>query len=377
MSVARARAKTPAFTILDRYMLKELSGPFGFGLSAFTLIFAATQILAIGRLVSDEHAPLWAAIEVFLWQLPSVIVLVIPMGLVLGTLLAIQRLSGESEITAMKAGGITFVRIIAPFLATGLVLSFVTLFLQEAVVPYASEQVTVIQDAVINHTSVFNRDLTVSAPLPGGGRQVTLARAVDPRTLALLHVTLLQYDRAGNPTQVFFSDSAEFSADKWTLHNVSIYRFDPGGLVYAQPRTPTWQVQIGEKPTDIAKRVTHDNPEEMSRSQISDIISSGQLTPNELRKYVTTYQEKLARPFACFVFTLIALPFGLRSVRGGGSTSLGFGLAIAIVFVYYIVMTVFSYVGEALVGLAPLAAWAPNIIFTLIGAQRLRKAAAA
>lgn len=376
MNAARSRPKAIAFTILDRYMLKELAGPFGFGLSAFTLIFAATQILAIGRLVSDEHAPLWAAIEVFLWQLPSVVVLVIPMGLVLGTLLAIQRLSGESEITAMKAGGITFLRIIAPFLATGLLFSFVTLFLQEAVVPYASEQVTIIQDAVINHTSVFNRDLTVSAPLPGGGRQVTLARAVDPRTLALLHVTLLQYDRAGNPTQIFFSDSAEFTADRWTMRNVSIYRFDPDGSVYVQPRTPALQVQLGEKPTDIAKRVAHNNPEEMSRSQMADVIGSGQLTPNELRKYVTTYQEKLARPFACFVFTLIAVPFGLRSVRGGGSTSLGFGLAIAIVFVYYVVMTVFSYLGEALIGLAPLAAWAPNIIFTLIGAQRLRKAAA-
>ena len=48
------------FTILDRYMLTELGGPFVFGLSAFMLIFAATEILNIGKLVSNEHAPLWA-----------------------------------------------------------------------------------------------------------------------------------------------------------------------------------------------------------------------------------------------------------------------------------------------------------------------------
>ncbi len=87
------------------------------------------------------------------------------------------------------------------------------------------------------------------------------------------------------------------------------------------------------------------------------------------------YQQKLALPFACFVFTLLAVPYGIRSVRGGGSTSLGFGLAVLIVFIYYIVQTVFSYVGEAYLQLAFLAAWMPNIIFTIIGGRRLYRAA--
>ncbi len=72
----------------------------------FTLIFAATELLNIGKLVSNDHAPLWAASLVFVWSLPGDIVLVIPMALLLGTLLAMQRLSGESEITAIKAAGI-------------------------------------------------------------------------------------------------------------------------------------------------------------------------------------------------------------------------------------------------------------------------------
>ena len=362
-------------TILDRYMLVELAGPAAFGLSAFTMIFAATQILAIGRELADTHAPLWAAIEAFIWQLPSVVVLVIPMALLLGTLLAIQRLSGDSEIMAMKAGGITFIRIIAPVLAAGLVLSFVTLFLQEEIVPYAQSQFTRIQDDVINHSSVFNRDLTVAAPLPGGGRQITMALGYEPHTQALLHVTLVQYDRHGVQTRVVFADRAVFLADRWTLDDVSTYAFNPDGTVTVAPKTPTLQVEIGESPTEIVKRMQLDNPEDMSRAQIAEIIRSGQLTQNELRKHVATYQEKLARPFACFVFTLIAIPFGISSVRGGGSTSIGFGLAVALIFVYYVVSTVFSYIGEAMLPLAAPAAWMPNLIFTYIGVVRLRKAA--
>jgi len=363
-------------TILDRYMLSELLGPFLFGLSAFTLIFAATQIIAIGRAVSEAHAPLWAAIEAFIWQLPSMVVLTIPMALLLGTLLAIQRLSGESEITAMSAAGLTFLRIIAPLLVAGFVLSIVNLILQEAIVPYAQTQFTIIENTVINHTSAFASDTTVNAPLPGGGHQITFFNAYDAHTHALMQVTLVQYDRAGNPTQIIFADRADFAADKWRLDNARIYRFSgPNGETILGSQTPALQVELGQTEAEIAKRAAGNNPLNMSRAELAEIIRTGQLTPTELRKYWMAYQEKLAQPFACFVFTLIAVPFGIRSVRGGGSTTLGFGLAVLIVFIYYIVQTVFSYVGEALPFIAALAAWMPNLIFTFIGALRLRRAA--
>ncbi|HZZ64770.1 MAG TPA: LptF/LptG family permease [Candidatus Baltobacteraceae bacterium] len=369
---------TPArITILDRYVLRELSGPFLFGLSAFTLIFAATQLINIGRVVSETHAPLWAAVEAFLWQLPPIVVLAIPMAMLLGTLLAMQRLSGDSEITAMKAGGISFLRIVAPLLAAGAAASLVTLALQERVVPFAREQFNVIQNTLINQSSAFASNLNVSAPLPGGGSQITFARACAANCAALLGVTLVQYDRSGDPSQIVFADRAVFTADTWTLDNARVYRFQSGGESVTAANTPSLQVSLGENPAEIVKRVTNNNPEDMNRAEIAQIIRTGQLSASELRKYTMVFQEKLATPFACFVFTLIAVPYGIRAVRGGGSTSLGFGLAVLIVFIYYVVLTIFSYVGEAYVPLAPLAAWMPNIIFTIIGARRLYRAAMA
>ncbi|GAC1658145.1 MAG: LPS export ABC transporter permease LptG [Vulcanimicrobiaceae bacterium] len=361
--------------ILDRYMLGELGGTFFFGLSAFTLILAAADILNIEKLVATEHAPLWAAIEVFLWNLPNFFVLAIPMAVLLGTLLAMQRLSGESEIVAMKAGGIAFTRIIAPLLIAGFFLSLVMLFLREEVVPLASDAQNYLVNEVINHQSAFGRDTTVSAPLPGGGRQMTVARGID-KSGTLLGVTLIQYNSAGDPTQIMFADKALFTANQWQLNNVSTYRFDSDGSLVSNPHVPVTQVDIGQKPTELIKRAQHDDPQQMNRAQIADIIRSGQLNESELRKYTSTYHQKLALPFSCFVFTLIAIPFGVRPSRGGGSASVGFGLAVAIVFVYYIVLSVFSYLGDASLFFAPLTAWLPNIIFIYIGVRRLLKAGA-
>jgi lipopolysaccharide export system permease protein len=187
---------------------------------------------------------------------------------------------------------------------------------------------------------------------------------------------LIQYDRDNIPTQIIFADRADFAADQWQLENASLYRFNPDGTLISEPRVPEQEVELGEKPTDIVKRLSQNDPENLSRAEIADIVRSGQLTQSEVRKFVTTYQEKLAQPFACFVFVFIAIPYGMRAARSGGGTGVGFGLAVLIVYIYYIVLTVFSFVSQGLINLAWFWAWVPNIIFTVIGLVRLRQAAA-
>jgi lipopolysaccharide export system permease protein len=360
-------------TILDRYLVSELTGPFVFGLSAFTLIFVATQILALGRLVSEEHAPLWAAVEYFLWSMPQFLLLTIPMAMLLGTLLALQRLSGESEITAMKAGGISLARIVAPLLVVGFATSLIALVLQEQFVPLANDRATYIQQAVIEHVSPALSNLSAVTPLPGGGKQVTIAGAFDVETQGLLNVTVIRYDQHQTAQEIIFADRATYNAPTWTFQNAKTYRFSPDGTIVTET-SPTLSVDIGERPNQIANQTLQiSNPEQLSRAEIKAQLASNNLSPQQHRLFTATYAAKLSRPFAAFVFTLIAVPFGLRPVRGGG-TGLGFGLAVAIVFVYYVVSTFFLTVGSAALWLAGPAAWTPNLLFTVIGAWLLRRA---
>jgi lipopolysaccharide export system permease protein len=360
-------------TILDRYLIAELQGPFLFGLSAFTLIFVATQILAIGRLVSEEHAPLWAAVEYFLWQMPYYLLLVIPMAMLLGTLLAMQRLSGESEITAMKAGGISLSRMVAPLLAVGFCVSLFALVAQELFVPFANERAAYVRQSVIEHASPALSNLSAVAALPGGGKQVTIAGAFDVNTSSLINVTVIRYDAHQKPQEIIFADRANYVAPTWTFQNATTYRFATDGTT-SVATFPTLTVDIGERPNQIANQSLQiTNPEDLSRAEIKDRLDSGQLSPQQKNLFTATYAAKLARPFTAFVFTLIAVPFGLRPVRGGG-VGLGFGLAIVIVFVYYVISTVFLSFGSVSTVLAGPAAWAPNVIFTLIGARLLRQA---
>lgn len=358
-------------TILDRYLVSELAGPFLFGLSTFTLIFVATQMLQLGKLVSDDHAPLGAALEYFLWQMPYFILLVIPMAMLLGMLLSMQRLSGESEITAMKAGGVGITRIVAPLLLVGLLASLVSLGLQEVVVPLANDKAAFVKTAVIEHLNPVAGNLSVTTPLPEGGKQVTVANALDPSTQALLGVTVIQTDRGGQPTSIIYAEKARYDAPTWTFLNATTRTFASDGSTTVTT-DPTLIVDIGERPNQIAKHANIVDPEQLSRADIKEALSTGQLSAQQVKTYTASYAAKLARPFSAFVFTLIAVPFGLRPVRGGG-TGLGFGIAVAVVFIYYVIATVFLSVGGLATWLAGIAAWTPNAIFTLIGLYLLRR----
>ena len=364
-------------TILDRYLVNELGPPSLFGLSAFTLIFVATQILAIGRLVSEQHAPLIAAVQYFLWDMPQYLLLVIPMAMLLGTLLALQRLSGESEITAMKAGGISLGRIVAPLLAVGFLVSLVGLFVQEVFVPLANDRAAYIKTAVIEHVSPALSNLSATTPLPGGGKQVTIAGALDVATETLLNVTVIRYDNRSRAQEMILADRAKYSPPTWTFENATTYKFSPDDAsTVAVDTAPTMVVDIGEKPNQIAKHTAIQDPEQLSRAELYERLHDGTLSPQQIKSYSAVYASKLARPFASFIFVLVAVPFGLRPVRGGG-TGLGFGLAVAIVFVYYVISTILLSVGGLATWLAGIAAWFPNLLFTVMGAILLRRASQA
>jgi len=364
--------------ILDRYMIAELVGPFTFGLSAFTLIFAATSILAISRLVSEQHAPLVAAVAYFLWQLPEIVVTVVPMAMLLGTLLALGRLSGESELIALKAGGVGLVRAVAPLLVVGVIVSIVAYGLQEGVVPFANDQAVFLREDTIKHIGAFGGGQhTVITQLPGGGKQVTYFGAYAAATQQLLYVTIITYGPDNRPRGIIFSDRGHYQTPAWTFDNASTYRFAKDGSVDEFAQLPHAVVDVGEKPSELQQRAADNNREALSRQQIRQIIGSKQLSPQETRAYQTTYEEKLARPFASFVFTLFAIPFGLRPTRGGG-TGLGFALALAIAFTYFVCLSITSAVFTGLPGgyaVSTIGAWLPNLLFTAVGFVSLLRAA--
>jgi len=112
-------------------------------------------------------------------------------------------------------------------------------------------------------------------------------------------------------------------------------------------------------------------PEEMSIKELKQEINllHGEYIPTAI--YEVELHQRLAIPFASFVFALIGTPLGLQPHRS--SSSIGLGLSIIIIFVYYAIMTVTNALGQG-AAIPPFwAAWLPNFIGIVVGAYLVRK----
>ena len=140
--------------LLDRYVLTELLYPFVFGIAAFSSIFiASTMLFRITKYVTQYGASLEAVGRLFFYSLPEVINYTFPMSMLLAALMAFGKLSGSSEITAMKAGGVSYYRIVTPVLIVGFLVSMFSLVWAEKVVPVAKMKCAEIVDYEIKNST--------------------------------------------------------------------------------------------------------------------------------------------------------------------------------------------------------------------------------
>ncbi len=356
---------------LDRYLVAELAGPFLFGLAAFTLLFVAGNLLNIARLVSDEHASVWAAAQYFVYSLPATLVLTFPMSMLLAVLMAMSRMSGESEITAMRAGGISLYRIAAPLAAVGLLASIVAFLFQEYVVPGATAKADAILSTEIQSGgSGILGNQVVTNPLPDGGVRVTYAQGFDTMTNQLQGVTIEEI-HGGALTTVLYAPRATYQNSSWRFFDATSFTLAPDCC--RQNFAPITDIDIGADPSSLVE--IQKQPEDMSRAELARLLHGG-VKQGDTSRYdllLVTFDNKLARPFACLVFTMLAMPLGIRPQRS--SSGAGFGISILIVFGFYVVTTVCLGIGRSNPALALSMAWLPNVLFLCTGLWLLSRAA--
>ena len=127
------------FKMLDRYIANEFWQPLLFGIGIVTGVwFGADQLKTIFNLIMRSGVPIDMAFMILGLHLPEIIVITIPIGVLLGTLIVFNRLSADSEIIALRTSGISFYRIMVAPLLFGVVTSLVSFGINEFIVPPAN-----------------------------------------------------------------------------------------------------------------------------------------------------------------------------------------------------------------------------------------------
>jgi lipopolysaccharide export system permease protein len=373
--------------LMDRWLIAQILPPMLFAISAFTVISLSVGVMFdLIRKIVEFGLPLFLAIKVLFYSLPSFLVLSFPMAVLLSTLLAYGKLSANSELLALKSLGIKTSRIIAPAIAVSIFMTGLTFYFNDNLVPASNKLAESTLRAGIGSSFssekgkdniMFSRygskiDSATNKPTNTNQFLTHIFYASLFENNIMQEVTVLDFSRQ-DIQQILKAKSAVFDKknSSWIFTNGSIVSIDQGGQT-TNIQFEKYRYPFIEGPLDLA-RIPKDATE-MSLKQALEAERIYKETGNlkEIRRIQVRIQEKFTLPCACLVFGLIGSSLGSKS-NLRSSKSQGFGLSVILILIYYVMSFVFSSLGVKGLFSPIIATWLPVLISMGGGIYFLRK----
>jgi lipopolysaccharide export system permease protein len=363
--------------LMDRWLTSELIGPLLFGIGAFTVVSLSVGVVfELVRKVAEAGLPPLVAMQVLGLRLPSFLVLSFPMATLMATLLGYSRLSGSSELTALRSIGVSTRRMVMPALMVAIVMTALTFFFNDVIVPSSNRVASNTLDTALGralsseHGSnvVYSRFGPVSVQDGDQLRTETglaqLFYARESTRDGMQDVTLLDFSRSGQQ-QMLIAESA--------VRNGRLINIEAAGRRTTSAEFDRYFYPFTSAPRDVAKLPS--NAEEMTVGQAirAERLLAEAGDVKEARRLRVRIQEKFAFPAICLVFGLIGSSLGVRP-NARTSRSQGFGISVLLIFGYYLMSFIFSSLGVKGTLLPVFAAWLPVSIGLAAGLFLLRQA---
>ena len=302
-----------------------------------TLLIAGTYLNRIADYIV-QGVPVSRIGEIFVLLLPAVLVKTFAMSSLLASLLAFGRLSGDSEIVALRAGGASLWRILVPVALFATVVAGTAFYMNESLVPNAAKRSVAI-------ATELSRQIKSKGAAPivqpqYDGEKLTMMIAATDFSLAeraLRNVTLTLYDEDGRPTYYVFAPKMTFeSRQDWRVEGGGVITSIDGSVYTTFAEAwPTNVPAFSTTPEEIAAQRETD-PDFSSMAELGRTIERMRrertISEPEIRRREYWYWSKIALPLAALMFGTLGAGLGIRSARTGTAT--GFALAIGILFGY-------------------------------------------
>lgn len=357
--------------ILDWYIIRKFIGTYFYSIAliiSISIVFDINENLAK---FTQYHAPLRAiVVDYYMNFVPYFANLFSPLFVFIAVIFFTSKLAGNSEIISMLAAGVSFKRLMRPYMISAALISVMTFFLGAYVIPKGTiirQNFETIYKNKKKNTSAENVQLQVGKGVIAyiqhydnttkKGYGFCLDKFEDKKLVSHMTASEIQYDT--------ISDSKyHWKARNWRIRQLK-------GMRETITSGSVKDTTIMMEPTDLVfskgQQETFTSPQ--LREYISKQIDRGS---GNVVQYEVEYHKRIATSFASFILTTIGLSLSSRKRKGGMGLYLGIGLALS--FTYIMLQTVSSTFAINANTPPMLAAWIPNIIFTIVAYFCYRKA---
>jgi LPS export ABC transporter permease LptG len=340
--------------ILDRYIA-------GLYLRAAALSFAALLgLFYIGTFIDKTdkvfkgQASTGMVVQLLGYMTPQFVYFVIPLAALLGVLVTFGVLSRSSELSVMKACGISLYRIAAPLLVLSLGWSAILYGLEQQVMARANEKAEALDSRIRNRAPRTSNPLSRQWVLGRDGSIYHYAY-FDPQKNSLQNLEIYRPAKDGwRLESQIFTRTAAFNGREWVGTTGWQQDFAGRGAWTAFPERT-----LPLEPPDYFETL-QPIAEMMTVPQLKRYIDELSASGFNVVPLTIDLQKKLAFPFVTVVMTLLAIPFGMTAGKRG--TLYGIGIGIVLALTYWILGGAFAAVGKAGILHPIMAGWAPNVL---------------
>jgi lipopolysaccharide export system permease protein len=342
--------------------------PFVINLVFLTFIFLMTRILDITNLVVNYRISLWKIVLMLIYTMPFFLEFVIPMSIMMAVLLTFLRMSGDNEITALKAGGVGIHRLLPPVfvfcLAGWLLTSFMAIYglpwgrlsLKDLTYSVASENIGIglkertFNDSFknvmlyVNRIDLKNKDL-INVFIEDQREKDIVSTVVAPKGKLLSDPENLIFH-----LRLFNGTINQVNLDNRTAHTVQFDSYD---------------INLDLKQIIRAARQGPKDEEEMSLAELRQAIRTATRKDDQYYLTLMEFHKKFSIPFSCFVLGLLGVSLGIQAKSA--RKSYGIGLGMVFFLLYYMMLSAGWVFGEAGVYPPLIGMWVPNVVMGSIG----------
>ncbi|MCW8822559.1 MAG: LptF/LptG family permease [Ignavibacteriaceae bacterium] len=347
--------------LIDKYLIRQFLQTVFFSLLAFILIFLVIDAMENLDDFIDQNVPALQIIHYYIVFSPEIIKLVTPVAVLFGAMFTAGKASSLSELTAMRASGVSLYRFMAPFVVTALIISFVSLYFGGYIVPMANKTKIYIEQTYLKKglsftgSNIYFQDSSTRiVSISFFDSNLNWANKVSIQDFKKNNLTemtdridaqKLEYDSLSGSWIAFKGIKRTFTNDSETAEYFDSLKM----------------TNLHFKPIDLTKK--QEKPAEMNLDELSNLIDSQKRAGTNPTVAQIEYHSRFAFAMTSVIIVLFGLPISTNKRRGGLAVQVGINILIA--FVYLVFMKVSQAFGKNGALDPILTAWFANIIFAV------------
>lgn len=346
---------------LSSQFIKSILGALFFALTLYFVLtyMEESQYYFDTRKVSSNTLFLY-----YFWQIPSIFVTLLPFAVLIGGIICNWILARHGEISALRAAGMSMMRIFIPFLSIGMVFSILQFVVNEMVIPYTFNQFQYIKTVKVEKGG--SDDLFTTSPWLKTDHSILHFQKYqeESQTLDRPELFTFQQDKTAI-NAIIHAKSAYFDSNsrRWVLKSVVFNSFDAAGKEIFIKETPFYITDIAFAPPQVLKQKSDSS--QLSYWRLKQLIKQAQIAGTNVSDRIVDLQFKLSLPFANFFFVFLTLPFALRKERQE-ETYIGIVVCVIVALVYWFGNLSLRNLANAGEMNPFLAAWLMNALVILI-----------